>query len=88
MIHYDKFRSSYSLSLRGEDQFSTSGGVIGGVGTNTTHSSYQNIYFGRDRHDMRFWPYQIHRTAYSKALFLVGIIHFMIMVVIVLVLLL
>ena len=88
MIHYDKVRSSYSLSLRSEDQFSTSGGVIGGVGPNKTHSSYQNNYFGIDRHDMRFRPSQSHRTASSMALFLVGIIHFMIMMVVCFVLLL
>ena len=70
MIHSNRLSSSSSLYLRREDQFRTSGDGRGGVGTNTTHLSYQKVDFGRDKHDGGFQPYWRHCTAPPMALFL------------------
>ena len=71
MIHSNRFRYSSSLSLRGEDQFRTSGDYRGGVSPYTDHFYSPKVYFDRDRHDGGFQPYQSHCTASPMALFFI-----------------
>ena len=44
-------------------RFSATPGVVGGVGTMTTHFSSQIVYFGRERNDGGFIPSQCHHIS-------------------------
>ena len=46
------------------DQSSTDGDGRSFVGPRTFHCFFQKVYFGRDRHDEGFRPYQSHRTEF------------------------
>ena len=63
MSHYNKYRHRSPISLRRNDQFSTSGDGRVGVGPSTNKFSSQKSYAGTDRHDGGFNPPQHHLTA-------------------------
>ena len=83
-----RYRSSYLVSSRRDNEFCSDGYSRGDVGPIKIHFSYQKVYYGTDRHDGGFQKYQCHHIAYPWHNLAFGIIQLMILVVLNLVLLL
>ena len=88
MIHYNKYRSYYLLSLRWGYQFITSGDVRVSVGPKTTHFFSPKVNLVTDRHDGGFRTSQNHHTVSPMSFIGVGIIKLVLLVVLNLMLLL
>ena len=67
MIHSNKYRPSYSLSISRYNCVGVSGDVGGGVGPSTNYFSSQKVHFGRDRYYEEFMTYQSHPTGFPVA---------------------
>ena len=61
MSHSNKDKSSLSWKIN--DKFNNASGGRVGVCPSTTHFSYLNVYFGRDRHDWGIRTYHCHQIA-------------------------